>query len=247
MENPQKLTKKEKKELRKIEWQEKAKVEQRNAQIKKYSIWTGAVLIILAVVGGLFWLVNSPTQTQTSVAANIPPVSAKDITSGNPKAKVTLIEYGDFQCPACGEYYPLVKQLLTDENGKIYFVFRNFPLVNAHPNAFVAAQASYAAYNQGKFMEMQDLLYSNQSDWVNLPDPRGTFTDYARKLKLNLSKFQTDLNSDATKKYVQDSEDAALSDGIDATPTFIVNGNKITNPQNYADFKKIIDSQLNKK
>lgn len=247
MAEEQKLTKKERKELRKMEWREKAKVEQRNTQIKKYSIWAGAALIILAVIGGLFWLVNSPSQTQTSVATNISPVSAKDITNGNSKAKVTLIEYADFQCPACATYNPFVNQLLTDEGNKILYVYRMFPLTNLHPNSHISAQAAYAAKKQGKFFEMDDLLYKNQTDWAPQQDPRSIYIGYAKDLKLNTDQFEKDMNSDEAKNYVNTSETEALSEGMNSTPTFVLNGNKITNPSNYNDFKKIIDDQLNKK
>lgn len=242
----QKLTKKERKELRKIEWQEKAKKEERKAQIKKYSIWIGAVVIIGLVIIGLVMLVNSPTPS-LSQKSNVAPVSTRDITNGESKAKVTLIEYSDFQCPACAAYHPLVKQLLQEYKGKIYFVYRIFPLTNIHQNAVVSAQAAYASYKQGKFFEMTDTLFTNQKDWESVQDPTNVFIDYAKLLKLDTDKFKTDMKSDEAKKYVADSEQQALSEGINSTPTFILNGNKITNPQNYEAFKKLIDNELNKR
>lgn len=242
-----KLTKKEKKELRKLEWQEKAKTEERNAKIKKYSIWAGAALVIILVIAGLVWLVNSPSSSSSTDKVNIAPVSKKDITNGDSKAKVTLIEYSDFQCPACSAYYPLVKQLLADEKGKIYYVYRMFPLTNIHPNSHISAQAAYAAYKQGKFFEMMDLLFTKQNDWAPLQDPRSTFTDYAKILKLDVNKFTAEMNSDEAKNYVNDFENEATNEGINATPTFIINGVKITNPASYDDFKKLIETELNKK
>lgn len=247
MADEQKLTKKEKKELRKMEWSDKAKLSERNAQIKKYSIWAGAVIVIAAVIAGLVWLVNYSPSSSAGVNVTVAPISAKDMVTGNKNAKVKLIEYGDFQCPACGAYYPLVKQLMAEEGNNLYFVYRFFPLINVHPNAFAADQAAYAAFKQSKFWEMYDLLYSNQNDWAPSSDPTGTFNDYAKKLGLDIKKFQTDYNSAETKKYVQDSEDTSTSEGINSTPTFILNGVKITNPQNYADFKKLVDDELNKK
>ena len=248
MENDHKLTKKEKKELRKMEWSEKAKLNERNAQFKKYSIWGAAIIVVVAVVGGLIWLVNYSPSSTTGTSVTVAPISSKDMVRGNKNAKAKLIEYGDFQCPACGAYYPLVKQLLSDEStNNLYFVYRFFPLVNVHPNAFVADQAAYAAFKQGKFWEMYDLLYTNQNDWANLPDPTQAFNDYAKKLNLNMTKFLADYSSSDTKKYVQESEDRGTSEGINQTPTFILNGTQITNPQNYADFKKLVDNEINKK
>lgn len=246
MENGQKLTKKEKKELRKLEWQETAKKQERNAKIKKYSIWAGAVAIILVVVFGLIQIINSSSSTPGGKVIKVAPVTAKDITKGNSKSKVVLIEYSDFQCPACAAYHPLVNQLVADYSDKILFVYRMFPLTNIHPNSHISAQAAYAALKQGKFFEMSDLLFSNQTDWAEQSDPTGIFTDYARKLNLNLSKFQTEMNSSEAKNYVNNSETEAISEGMNETPTFILDGVKITNPQNIEDFKKLIDQELKK-
>lgn len=243
MPEDQKLTKKEKRELRKLEWQEKAKLEQRNAQIKKYSVWAGAIALIVLIIAGLIMLVSSPSSTGTNQTANVAPVSAKDITNGQNKAGVTLIEYSDFQCPACAAYYPLVKQLLTEYDGKIYFVYRIFPLTRIHPNAKISSQAAYAAYKQNKFFEMSDLLFNGQKDWSNESDPRKIFMSYANELKLDTKKFEADMNSNEAKNYVDASESQALSEGINSTPTFILNGVKIKNPAGYDEFKKLIENE----
>ena len=242
----EKLTKKEKKELRRLEWREIAKKEQRNAQIKKYSIWAGAVAVIVLIIAGLLMLVSSPSLTGTSQNANVAPVSAKDITNKESGAKVTLIEYSDFQCPACATYHPVVKQLLEEYKDKIYFVYRIFPLTNIHPNAKISSRAAYAAYKQNKFFEMSDLLFINQKDWADEQDPSGIFMDYGRELKLDVKKFLGDMNSDEAKKYVNTSENQALSEGINSTPTFILNNVKIKNPAGYDEFKKLIENELNK-
>lgn len=247
MQEDQKLTKKEKKELRKLEWQEKAKVTERKENIKKYSIWAGTVAVIVLVIAGLIMLVNSPSSTTTNEKANVAPVSEKDITKGENKAKVTLIEYSDFQCPACAVYYPLTKQLMTDFGDKIYFVYRFFPLRQIHKNAGISSQAAYAANLQGKFWEMHDILFENQNSWSTLPNPQDEFLTYAKKISLDVNKFKADLNSDETKKFVSDEENQGISEGINSTPTFFINGVKIQNPQNYEEFKKIIDDELNKK
>lgn len=141
MDDDRKLTKREKKELRRLEWQEKAKLEQRNATVKKYSIWAGVVFIIAVVILGLVWLVNAPSGPTSSLS--VPAISASDITEGNKTAKVTLIEYADFQCPACAAYHPFVNQLLSDFKDKIYYAYRMFPLTNIHKNAHISSQAGY--------------------------------------------------------------------------------------------------------
>ena len=240
----EKLTKKEKRELKKQEWQKKAESEKRNAMLKKIGIIIGAVVIVLVSVLGLIKLSGSSNSTST---INLPPISKTDITKGDPKAKVTLIEYADFQCPACGAYHPLINQLLTEFDGKIFYVYRMFPLANIHKNAIISSQAGYAAYKQNKFFDMDDLLYNGQASWEGLADPSQTFVDYAKKLKLDIDKFQKDMTSDEAKNYVADSQNQALNAGINATPTFFVNGRQIQNPASYDEFKKIIQDEINKK
>lgn len=238
----EKLTKKEKRELKKQEWQEKAKIEQRNAMLKKIGIIVGVFLVVILSVAGLVKLAST-SGSSTSSGINVPPPSKNDITQGDPKSKVTLIEYADFQCPACAAYHPIVKQILSDYNGKIYFVYRFFPLSAIHKNAVISAQAGYAAYKQGKFFEMNDLLYNGQASWAQTDNAPDTFVSYAQKLKLDINKFQKDMNSQETKNYVADSQNQATAIGVNSTPTFFVNGRQIANPRGLDEFKKIIQDE----
>ena len=122
-----------------------------------------------------------------------------------------------------------------------------FPLTNVHPNALISAQAAYAAYKQGAFFKYDDMLFTKQTEWADLQDPKTALVDYATLLKLDTSKFKTDMMSNETQKYVQDSLSEATSEGITETPSFFINGNLIQNPSSYDDFKKLIDAALNKK
>lgn len=241
----EKLTKKEKRELKKQEWQEKADREKRNALYKKVGAIIGTVLVVIISIVGLIKLAGSSGPSSSGI--NVPPVSKNDITRGNPKSKVTLIEYSDFQCPACAAYHPLVKQLLSELGDKIYFSYRFFPLTSIHKNALISSQAAYAAKLQGKFWEMHDMLFETQTSWAESDNAADTFTAYAKKLNLDVNKFQKDMNSDEAKNYVADSQNQASSIGINSTPTFFVNGQQITNPRSYNDFKKIIQDEINKK
>jgi protein-disulfide isomerase len=165
METPQKLTKAEKRELKKLEWQEKLEKEKKAQQYKKISLWIGVGVVVVLGILGLAWLVNSPASQNTTSALSAPAVSKEDLfTFGNPKAKVVLTEYGDYQCPACKAYAPIVKQLIEEKQKDILFVYRYFPLVNVHQNAKISAQAGWAANKQGKFWEMSEALYANQRD-----------------------------------------------------------------------------------
>ena len=246
MENEQKLTKAQKRELRKQEWQQKAEAGKKQDQFKKIAMWVGAALVVMLAIAGLAWLVNS-SPTTSSQPVNVAPVSDKDITNKVVDAKVTLIEYADFQCSACASYNPIIKQILAEYEGKILFIYRNFPLTNIHRNAVISAQAGYAAYKQDRFSEMAEILYDRQKDWESLSDPTTLFIDYARQLKLDINKFKNDLNSEDTKNFIKDSEREALAEGMNSTPTFVLNGVKIKNPNSYEDFKKLIDNELNKK
>jgi protein-disulfide isomerase len=245
MDDNHKLTKKEKKELRKLEWQEKAKAEKKNAKIKKLAIWGGVILVFLVIAFVLVQAITTPSQPTQNIT--IAPVAVRGITKGNPKAKVTLIEYADFQCPACAAYHLFVNQLLSSYGNKIFYVYRMFPLTNVHPNALISAQAAYAAYKQGAFFKYDDMLFTKQTEWADLQDPKTALVDYATLLKLDTSKFKTDMMSNETQKYVQDSLSEATSEGITETPSFFINGNLIQNPSSYDDFKKLIDAALNKK
>jgi protein-disulfide isomerase len=245
MDENHKLTKKERKELKRQQWREVAKTEARNAKLRKFSIWGGVTLGFLIVIGVLIAFVSSPSTSTPNI--NIAPISSRDISTGNPKAKVTLVEYADFQCPACAAYHPVVNQILDAYKDKIFYVYRMFPLEQAHPNAVISAQAAYAAYKQEAFFKYDDALYGKQTEWADLQDPKTAFADYATLLKLDVNKFKTDLTSDSAQKYVKDSENEAQSEGINSTPSFFINGKMIQNPNNFDGFKALIDAALNQK
>lgn len=219
-------------------------------KLKEIGIWVG---IIAVLIGGLWLMVsavnNSPSPSAPVEMTNLPPVSKDDFIKGlesaSNSAKVTLIEYGDFQCPACGAYFPLVKQISEEFNKDLRLVHRFFPLTNVHKNAMIAAQTAYAAGLQGKFWEMHDKLYENQNSWSDT-SPRETFINYAKDLKLDLDKFKKDLDADSTKQFINQSVNSAISISVNSTPTFFVNKMKIKNPANYAEFKKIIQDEINK-
>jgi protein-disulfide isomerase len=160
-----------------------------------------------------------------------------------------MIEYGDFQCPACGVYAPLVEKLISEASTTLRFVFRHFPLdqINAygvvqHPNADIASYAAEAASMQGKFWEMYKLIYANQNEWVSLPDAHTVLDGYAQQIGLDMTKFKADLDSDAVKTAVLADQTEGKKIGISGTPTFFVNGKAITNPQSYDAFKALIEA-----
>ncbi|MEK7551748.1 MAG: DsbA family protein [Patescibacteria group bacterium] len=247
MENPQKLTKEQKRELRKQEWQEKAQEEVKKEQYKKVAIWVGVALAIILGIFGLAMLVNSSSNSTTS-SLKVPVLNDKDLyTKGDKKAKVTLTEYGDFQCPACASYHPIVKAIIEEYKDKILFIYRDFPLINAHKYAHLSSRAAFAANKQNKYWEMYDLLYQNQNSWAKSTKAEDLFVDYAKELGLDIDKFSADLNSSEAKTFVDESLATATGLGINSTPSFFINGVKIDSPSSFDEFKEIIDNELNKK
>lgn len=159
---------------------------------------------------------------------------------------IQLVEFGDYQCPACGSVHPTIKQLLKDYEGKITFYFRNFPLTNIHKNALAGAEAAEAAGAQSKYWEMHDKLYETQKDWSDLADPTDVFVGYAKDLGLDADKFKTEI---VAKKYQtiidQDAADATALN-VQATPTFFFNGEQYTGNSSYASLRDEVEKRLKK-
>ncbi|HEX7041867.1 MAG TPA: thioredoxin domain-containing protein [Patescibacteria group bacterium] len=241
-----KLTKEEKKELKRQEkqdWQKQMDLEKRNSLFKKLAIWGGIVLFLAIGGWGVYTASTSPSSTSTS-DIKIPKVTPSDFQTVKSGAKVTLVEYADFQCPACKAYYPVVKQLQSDFGTKLDVVYRFFPLENIHRNAATSAQAGYAASLQGKFWEMHDKLFDTQDSWAELPDGTDTFVGYAKDLGLNVDKFKSDMASSDTQKFVENSYQNALNLGLQGTPSFFLDGKFIDNPASYQAFKDLISKEL---
>jgi protein-disulfide isomerase len=157
------------------------------------------------------------------------PVSERDHTQGPPDAPVTLLEYGDYECPYCGKAYPLVKQVQGLLGDRLRFAFRNFPLNTVHPHASIAAQAAEAAAAQGKFWEMHDLLFEHQDDLAD-----ADLVQYALKLGLEVYRFEADLSSEVFAPRVREDFRSGVRSGVNGTPTFFINGARY-NGENEAD------------
>src|SRR5579872_1067171 len=183
--------------------------------IKQAGIWLGITVVIILVVIGLVKISNSSSPQVNKLS--IPKVSKTDLGMGNPNSKLTVIEYADFQCPSCLQEYPIIKQLNNTYNGKIYFIYRFFPLIQIHKNAMASAQAAYAAYLQNKFWQMHDKLFENQNNWADLNNPTDTFVSYAKALSLNIEKFKKDMQSPSTANFINNEESAGTSAGVNAT------------------------------
>ena len=147
------------------------------------------------------------------------PVGARDHVEGPATAPVTLVEYGDYECPHCGRAYPILKQIQRELGDRLRFVFRNFPLTRIHLHAQHAAEAAESAASQGKFWIMHDRIFERQ---FALEDEN--LIEYARELGLDVERFRAELTSHAHRKRVRDDFMSGVRSGVNGTPTFFVNG-----------------------
>lgn len=211
-----------------------------------FSVLVGVGIIVLYGISGGAGS-SSSSANAGFVATTVPAITSADWTEGNPNAKVSLIEYGDFECPACGEYEPLVQQLVSAYGSRILFVFRNFPLYQIHPDAGISAQAAEAAGLQGKYWQMHDLLYKNQTVWTTVGPStvvQQYFNGYATSLGLNINKFDQDIQGARVAAKIQADVNGGNAAQIDHTPTFFINLKQIPNPTSYSDFAKVLDQAL---
>jgi protein-disulfide isomerase len=206
-----------------------------------------SVLTLVLVIGAalMFGGTSSSSAQNAKPISNMSALVHKDSHEINAHSKVTLVEFGDFQCPACGAEYPIVTQLLSTYKGKINFVFRNFPL-QQHQNSHIAAEAAEAAGAQGNFFGMYNLLYENQNTWADSTDPMKYYTQYAKELHLDIKKFTSDVNSKKYANKIQTDINDGYAVNVNATPTFFLNGVPIQGGLPYNDFKSRIDAALQK-
>lgn len=202
-----------------------------------------ALVTLIIVVGGVF-LLGRPSKTDISNTVD-QTVLLNDVkhSIGNPDAKVKIVEFGDYQCPACAQAEPTVKQLLEKNSDKIYFVFRHFPLPT-HNNSRMAARAVEAAGDQGKYWEMHKIVYEKQTSWSTEAKPEEKFREFAKELGLDMDKFEEGLN----KNWDNIQADYALGNqnGVNSTPTFFVNGKRQAGGLTLDDFQKLVDEEAAK-
>ncbi len=163
------------------------------------------------------------------------PVSERDHAIGPADAPVTLVEYGDYECPDCGNAYPIIKRLIAEEGARLRFVFRNFPLSNVHPHASVAAQAAEAAAAHGKFWEMHDVLYEHQK---NLDDYE--MTQFAIKVGLEIYRFDADMAAERFAPRVSEDFSFGVKSGVNGTPTFFINDVRYDGAKDYESLKRAV-------
>jgi len=168
-----------------------------------------------------------------------PPVSKTDHSQGPIDALLELVEYGDFECPHCGAAYPIIKEIQREFSKKLRFIFRHFPITNAHPHAFSAAVASEAAGRQRKFWEMHDIIYEHQAE---LSD--SSYLAFANVLGLSLTLFEQDLQDEELANKVESDFESGIRSGVNGTPSFYINGQKYQGSYDYDSMSNAIESRI---
>src|SRR5262252_1419324 len=206
------------------------------------------IIVIVAVValgGGWYFMRRSTTAappvnsvTPANPAGSPASAPAGPANAGRPGADpphfrgaqntaVTLEEFGDFQCPPCGQLYPMLKQIESQYGSRISVIFRQFPLVEIHRHALDGARAAEAAGMQGKFFEMHDLLYENQNNWKDAFDVRPIFEDYAKQIGLDVERFKRDVTSEQVSTRITLDGIRGHSLNVTGTPTLFLNGREV--------------------
>ncbi len=199
----------------------------------------GSLGLIIVLLFGYYFYATSGTPATTNTEPVV--ITQTDHVRGAKDGKVTLVEFGDFQCPACAAFEPIVRQVMADNKDTLKFSFRHFPLTQIHKNALLAAKASEAAGVQGKFWEMHDILYDKQEEWGEALNAREFIMVYANTLKLDAKKFAIDLESKTLEDKILAEFKEGVKLGVQGTPTFFLNGKKVEgNPRTLADFNKLI-------
>jgi len=207
----------------------------KNLSDKWIFVGIGALTILVLIISAL-------TLSSGEKIVEVPKeglVKENNYTLGSKDAKVAIVEFSDFQCPACGSAHPIIKRITQEYGDKILFVYRHFPLIAAHQYALKAAEAVEAAGEQGKFWEYHNLLFENQEN-LKTKD----LTKYAKDLGLDIDKFEDALKTGKFKDKVTADMDDAEKLGVSSTPTFFINGQKYVGVLPYEKFKSLIENGL---
>ncbi len=205
---------------------------------KESKIILGIAGLVIAAVALLITFVNTNQADPAAIMSEIVDENSHSIGEG----EVQVVEFGDFQCPACAQAFPDVQRLKEEFEGDITFVYKHFPLPG-HANARPAADAAEAAGAQGKFWEMHDKLFETQSQWASVADPTSIFAQYAEELELDREAFTEALTSSAHAETISDDQSDGYAVGVSGTPTFFING-KQQSSFDYETLKSAIEAEL---
>lgn len=212
-------------------------------------IGIGLLTLVIFVVG-VFFLSKDDNPSSISKFNQTQTIDTKLLIRddsyriGTPSAKVTVVEFLDFECEACGAAYPTVKRILKDYEGKINYVVRYFPL---HNNSLYAIRSVEAAGRHDKYWQMYDKLFENQKEWAEKTEPQTElFIKYAKEIGLDTDSFKQDIDNKALDEKSNRDKADGIEAGVKGTPTFFINGILAGNVMSYDEFKSKIDTELNK-
>jgi protein-disulfide isomerase len=185
-----------------------------------------ALVLIAAIVAGVFLFKARRTTPGLQVATTTKPGAQPPHIRGDPKAPVTLEEFGDFECVPCFILWPALRNLEKDYGERLAVIFRNNPMPQ-HTHALYGARAAEAAGLQGKFWEMHDLLYLQRAKWTRAADPKTEFSEFARSLELDVDRFNKDFAGDEVAGRIAADRERSAALGLDRTPVVYINGRKV--------------------
>jgi protein-disulfide isomerase len=162
------------------------------------------------------------------------------------KAQVTLVEFGDYQCPSCGAYHPFTKEILSRYPTQLRLEFHHFPLISIHSNAMAAAKAAEAAGEQGHYWEMHDALFEYQAQWADRPDPKPFFAAMANRIGINGNILVQAMESPQIQERILKDVERGDIVKVDAVPTFFINGERLHIKLSMEDFVQVIEAHLPK-
>lgn len=229
-----------------------------SAQVRKQSGNGGFIAALVAIVlagGGFIWWktqqkaeVAGPVVMPTAVDS-VTALKAKGYSMGALDAKIEIVEFADFECPACGSYAsitePDVRKNLV-ETGKVRYTYYDFPLTNAHQNTLTASMAAACAADEGKFWEMHDMLFQGQYDWNGqaTKTPRDVIAKYAQTIGLDMKKWNTCMDTNAHMDRIKANYALGMTYKVGSTPTFLINGSKLEGAANYDDINAAVNAAM---
>lgn len=207
-------------------------------------------IVSILVIFGLLFVVYKFTNTpQVTNFHEVNVIKSDDHIKWSPDRKNILVEYSDLQCPACKSFHDLIKSEFeatrsgqVDVTKKVTFVYRHFPLFEAHQYAYDAAYSTEAAGKQGKFFEMADMMFDHQDEWVSKGNVKQAFEGFAQSLKLDLDQFKKDRDSIEVKDRVQEDLLSGQKASVNGTPTFYLNGQKLDSIRSFDEFKRLLQN-----
>lgn len=210
--------------------------------------WLAVALVLIGAFLFVMFSSQAEEETPTGAAEDVDlTITEDDNVKGSSDAEFQLVEYSDFQCPACKTRVAVVEALIAEFGNHIQFAYRHFPLRSIHGNAQMAGQATEAAAMQDSFWEMHDMLFEKQSEWSVLAPSKAqdTFVAYAEELGLDAEQFENDMTSSAVEDAVNADFESGMAAGVSATPSFFFNGEYVNiKTGDYEQFREYIREKI---